>query len=173
MNHCRLLKTTGALITLTLVLGGLPSTASAERIEHIGTKSNPRVISRSAIAIQDPIGREVGTEVVLSAISFANSPVKVKEEWVQNQFDYTAGTGNHWGLFVDVHENGDQTFGRFEGATVTKTNVDGSWVTTWQGTHRYTGGTGKYRNVRGGGTYEGKVTSLGDYDETTKEIIEY
>ena len=165
--------TSSLLVTLVLVLGAAPTTACAERIEHTGTKSNPRVISRSAMAIQDQAGREVGTEVVLGELKFANSPIKIKEEWVHNQFDYVAGTGPHWGFFVDVHENGDQTMGRFEGSTVTKTNPDGSWVTTWQGTHRYTGGTGKFRNVKGSGTYQGKATSSGEYSETTKEVVEF
>jgi len=165
--------TSSLLVTLALVLGTAPTTASAERIEHTGTKSNPRVISRNAMAIQDQTGREVGTEVVLSEIKFANSPIKIKEEWVHNQFDYVAGSGSHWGFFVDVHENGDQTIGRFDGTTVTKANPDGSWVMTWQGAHRYTGGTGKFQNVKGSGTYQGRATSSGEYSETTKETMEY
>jgi len=172
MNTLRLKTTSALLITTALAIGTVAS-ANAERIEHTGTKSNPRVISRSVIPIQDPAGRETGTEVVLSELKFTSSPIKVKEEWVHNQFDYVAGTGPHWGFFVDVHENGDQTIGRFEGTTVTKTNADGSWVTTWQGTHRYTGGTGKFRNIKGSGTYQGKATSTGEYSETTKEVMEY
>lgn len=173
MNQTLHMTSAGVLLSVAIAIALAPGIARAERIEHSGVKSNPRVISRNVMPINDPVGREIGTELVLSELHFTNSPIKVKEEWVYSQFDYVGGTGPHWGIFVDVLESGEQTVGRFEGNTVMKANPDGSWVMTWEGTHRYTGGTGKFKNVKGGGTYKGKATSTGEYTELTEEIMEY
>ena len=146
---------------------------AAERIDQTSIKSNPRIVSRNATTLVDVPNHEVGQEVQLSEIKFSHPAFKVKEEWVYNQFNYVGGSGPHWGTFVDVHEDGSQTFGKYEGAQKTVANADGSWVTTWEGTYKYTGGSGKFKNIKGSGTYKGKASSAGDFREEGKESLEY
>ena len=49
---------------------------------------------------------------------------------------------------------------------------DGSWEATWEGTYKYTGGSGKFKNAKGGGTYKGRASSAGDFREDAKETVE-
>ena len=43
---------------------------------------------------------------------------------------------------------------------------DGSWEgATFEGTWKFNGGTGKFKNVKGGGTYRGKATPEGASSE--------
>ena len=53
-----------------------------------------------------------------------------------------------------------------------KTTVkeDGSWERTWEGTYKITGGTGKFKNIKGSGTYRGKVTAEGAFTEFEGEV---
>ena len=160
------------MVALALGLLVLAGNAFAEKFDHTLAKSNPRTLFKSAANIGGP-NHEVGVEMIRSDLTSSNPGFKVVEEWVYNQFDYVDGSGPHRGTFVDFHDDGSQTYGSYEGLQKTVANADGSWVTAWEGKYRYSGGTGKYKNVKGGGTYKGKVTSTGEYSENEKETIEY
>ena len=162
----------GLLAAVAIVLVAFAGTAEAEKFDQTSVKSNPRTLFRSAVAIGDP-SHEVGVEMVRSDMKFSNSNFKVKEEHVYNQFDYMNGSGPHRGSFVDSHEDGSTTYGTYEGSQTTVAKADGSWVTTWEGKYRYSGGTGKFKKVKGTGTYKGKATSTGEYSEEGKESVEY
>ena len=58
------------------------------------------------------------------------------------------------GYYVDTMANGDKAFVRWEGTDNMK---DG----TSQGKWNYAGGTGKFKNLKGGGTYKGKYAQDG------------
>ena len=47
---------------------------------------------------------------------------------------------------------------------------DGSWEATWEGTWKATGGTGKFKNIKGGGTYRGKATAQGASTDWEGEV---
>lgn len=85
-------------------------------------------------------------EVRVSAVSFS---------------DLTAGTGSHRGYRVGTHANGERTFMGFEGITKTVMKPNGSPETTFEGKWWYTAGTGKFKGIKGSGTYNGKVTKAG------------
>ena len=63
--------------------------------------------------------------------------------------DYTEGNGRNTGYTVALLENGDKVFGRFEGTVQTTVNTDGSKVTKSYGVTTLTGGTGKFKSIRG------------------------
>ena len=42
--------------------------------------------------------------------------------------------------------------------------------TTWEGTWKMTGGTGKFKNIKGSGTYRGKATAEGSSTEWEGEV---
>jgi hypothetical protein len=82
------------------------------------------------------------------------------EKWNDSKITYwgtadlIAGSGTQSGYFVNDHADGDRDFGTFEGRITTS----GAEVTL-EGTWKFTGGTGKFRGLRGGGTYRGRMTS--------------
>ena len=82
------------------------------------------------------------------------------EHIVYEQHDSVAGTGTHRGYYTNRLKNGDTEYGSFEGTFKTTFKEDGSWeMTTWEGTWKSNGGTGKVKNIKGGGTYRGKATA--------------
>jgi hypothetical protein len=73
--------------------------------------------------------------------------------------DLIAGQGPQRGYFVNQHADGDYDFGAFEGKvaiTATGGTLEGTW--------KYTGGTGQFKGIIGGGTYKGRLTSPVDVE---------
>ena len=88
------------------------------------------------------------------------------EQIIYEQSDSVAGTGTHRGYYVRLHKNGDIDYEPFEGTHKTTFKEDGSFLeATWEGTYKITGGTGKFKNIKGSGTYRGKATAEGAFDE--------
>jgi hypothetical protein len=84
--------------------------------------------------------------------------------------DLIDGNGQQVGYFVNEHADGDRDFGTFEGRIVTsggQVSIEGTW--------KYTGGTGNFQGITGGGTYQGRMTSPGEFEnswEGTYQIAE-
>lgn len=69
--------------------------------------------------------------------------------------DLIDGSGSQRGYFVNTHDNGDTTFGSFEGQVTTsgdQITLDGQW--------QFGGGTGQFEGIQGGGGYRGVFVSL-------------
>jgi hypothetical protein len=75
--------------------------------------------------------------------------LKRVEEWSRGQSDYIDRNGRSWGYSVTVFENGDKIFGEWSGTSQTVVDADGSKKSTFSGVVVYTGGTGRYRGIRG------------------------
>jgi hypothetical protein len=81
--------------------------------------------------------------------------------------DLIAGNGPQHGYFVNEHADGDRDFGTFEGKIVTtggEVAIEGNW--------KYTGGTGKFQGLTGGGTYKGRMTSATEVENTWEGAYE-
>jgi hypothetical protein len=89
---------------------------------------------------------------------------------VYDQSDQVEGTGTHRGYYRRLFKNGDTDYGPTEGTQKTTVKEDGSWETTWEGTWKVTGGTGKFKNIKGGGTYRGKATAQEAFTEWEGEV---
>jgi hypothetical protein len=81
--------------------------------------------------------------------------------------DLIAGNGPQRGYFVNEHADGDRDFGTFEGKIVT-TGVEA----TIEGTWKYTGGTGNFQGLTGGGSYKGRMTSPTEVENTWEGTYE-
>lgn len=162
-----------AVATMAAVAGGALECAHAEKREQTSVKSSQRSVAKSTTAIGDVPNHEVFQETLISAVKYANPDYKVTEEWVFNQVDQTDGAGAHRGYWIHFHEGGEQTYGTYQGNHRTVSNADGSWLSSWEGKHQFTGGTGKYKNIKGAGTYRGKVGSSQVFIEEAREQIEY
>jgi hypothetical protein len=75
--------------------------------------------------------------------------VKAKESWLRALSDYTDSSGHAAGYTVTLLENGDKIFGRWEGITQTTVNADVSKLTRVNTVTTLTGGTGKFKGIRG------------------------
>ena len=92
------------------------------------------------------------------------------EQIVYEQMDSVEGTGTHRWYFRRLFKNGDTDYGPFEGTNKTSVKEDGSLEMTWEGTWKSNGGTGKFKNIKGGGTYRGKATAQGSFTEWEGEV---
>jgi hypothetical protein len=75
--------------------------------------------------------------------------IKVKEAWTRSVSDYTDGSGKSFGYGVTVLENGDKIFSRTELTTQTSVVAGGSKTTRSYSVTTLTGGTGKFKGIRG------------------------
>jgi hypothetical protein len=71
------------------------------------------------------------------------------ESWAHVASDYIDRNGSVAGYLTIVLENGDRIFGRMAGTSQTSTAPDGAQRSVATTVTTYTGGTGRYRSVRG------------------------
>ena len=143
-----------ALIAAALSLAIIPL-ASAQQRQQLSYTTPPgagKYEEQHAIAVGDVPGHQVRV-FSLHSVNPQEAPVfdgvKVKEGWLRAMSDYTNLSGHVHGYVVDVMENGDKIFGRWEGLTQTTINPDGSKASEVWGVTTLTGGTGKFKGLRG------------------------
>ncbi len=68
--------------------------------------------------------------------------------------DLVKGSGSQRGYFLNIHADGYQDWGTFDG----KITTSGKQITL-KGKWKFTGGTGKFRRIKGGGNYKGRMDS--------------
>ena len=132
-------------------------------------KSGP-IISQTAVYPGDDPNHEVVMFVRRDTTTSSDPDHNETEEMVYGQNDSVAGTGTARGYFRRFFKNGDTYYGSYEGTFKTTVKEDGSLGTTWEGTYKVTGGTGKFKNIKGDGTYRGKATAEGASTEFEAEV---
>ena len=75
--------------------------------------------------------------------------LKTTESWTRGFSDYVDRNGRAWGYDVTTLENGDKIYAEYTGTSQTVVGSDGAKNSSFEGTSRWTGGTGKYQGVRG------------------------
>ena len=129
--------------------------ALAQQKQKYSFKTPPGVskyTQQQAIDVGDVPGHQVRvleTHSVYTNEAPMYDGVKVKEGWTRSMSDYTDGTGRITGYTVTFLENGDKIFGRTEGVTKTTVGSDGAKTTKTDSVTTLTGGTGKFRGIRG------------------------
>jgi hypothetical protein len=138
-----------------VVISVFGTEASAQEKQKFLFKGPPGVSKyeeQHAIDVGDVPGHQVRV-YSLHAVYAQEAPVydgvKAKEAWTRGLSDYTEGNGRNTGYTVALLENGDKIFGRSEGTTQTTVNADGSKVTKAYNVTTLTGGTGKFKSIRG------------------------
>ncbi len=120
-----------------------------------------KYVQQHAIDVGDVPGHQVRILELHTTPSNAKpncEGLKVLDFWSHGYSDYTNTNGRAWGYGVDVLENGDKIFSQWSGTTHSAVGSDGSKKITYTGGTNLTGGTGKYRGVRG----MGRVTTVFD-----------
>jgi hypothetical protein len=126
-----------------------------------------RAISQMTISLPDASNHD------LSLLEVRGVQKSTDQHWDNAKITYwgtadlIAGNGPQHGYFVNEHADGDRDSGTFEGKIVTS----GGEVTI-EGTWKYTGGTGSFQGLTGGGTYKGRMTSPTEVENTWEGAYE-
>ena len=135
-------------------------------------KSGP-VISHTVVPLgpgDDPKHELVVLDIHRDTTTSSDPDWNEAEHIVYEQHDAVAGTGIHRGYYTNRLKNGDTEYGTYEGTFKTTFKEDGSWEATSEGTWKVIGGTGKFKNIKGGGTYRGKATAQEAFTEWEGEV---
>jgi hypothetical protein len=146
------------------------SAQAGEKKKIMGTNKQGPPISRTVVYPGDDPKHELVMFVRRDTTTSSDPDWNETEQIVYQQSDEVAGTGTHRGYFRRLFKNGDTDYGSYEGTTKRTVKEDGSWEATWEGTSKVTGGTGKFKNIKGGGTYRGKATAEGASTEFEVEV---
>ena len=150
------------------------SAQAAEKKKIMGTNKLGPPISRTVVPPgpgDDPKHELVALMIRRDTTTSSDPDWNETEVIHYEQVDQVAGTGTHRGYYVRLHKNGDIDYGTYEGTHKASVKEDGSWLeTTWEGTCKSNGGTGKFKNIKGGGTYRGKATAEGASTEFEGEV---
>ena len=136
-----------------------------------GTNKHTAPISRTVVSLgDDPKHELVVLEIGRQTTTSSDPDWNETEQFDYTQADQVAGTGTHRGYFRRLYKNGETSYGSYEGMHKTTVKDDGSWEATWEGTWKFNGGTGKFKNIKGGGTYRGKATAQESSTEFEGEV---
>jgi hypothetical protein len=160
------------LVAATLILPALASLSfsaqAAEKKKVMGTNKWGPPISRTVVPLgpgDDPKHELVVLAIYRATTTSPDPDINETEVIAYEQADEVAGTGTQRGYFRRLYKNGDTDYGTYEGTHKTTVKEDGSWETTWESTYKVTGGTGKFKNIKGSGTDRGKATAEGAIGE--------
>jgi len=120
-----------------------------------------RATAQSTISLQDTPNHDLNLLEVRGVQKSNDDNWNNAEITYWGTADLIAGNGPQRGYFVNEHSDGDRDFGTFEGRIATS----GGQVTI-EGTWTYTGGTGNFQGISGGGTYKGRLTSPTEIENT-------
>ena len=147
------------------------SAQAAEKKRIMGTDKEGPPISRTVVSPGDDPKHELALTIHRDITTTSSDPDwNETEVMVYGQSDSVAGTGTHRGYTRRLFKNGDTYYTSYEGTHKTTVKEDGSRETTWEGTNKITGGTGKFKDIKGSGTYRGKGTAQGASSEWEGEV---
>ena len=130
-------------------------------------KAIKETISSETIKPGDRPDRELVQTVRTDIISSDNPEFNGIEENVYLQMDQVGGAGDHYGYATMNLNSGEKIWAKFHGVHHFVPKGQDDWEVPFQGVFRYIAGTGKYKAIRGGGHYEGKVTPNGILETIT------
>jgi hypothetical protein len=137
----------------------------------MGTNKLVTPISRTVVSPGDDPKHELVVLEISRLTTTSSDPDWNETEQIDYaQADQAAGTGTNSGYFRRLHKNGDTDYGSWEGTHKTTVKEDGSSETTWEGTWKTHGGTGKFQNIKGSGTARGKGTAQGSSTDWEGEV---
>ena len=126
------------------------------KISYKWHAKNAKYTRQHVIDVEDVPGHQI--RIYDLQVSWPNNPpafagTPVKEEGIRAYSDYIDLNGRSSGYCHYDLENGDKIFGRLEGTSQTTVNSDGSKKSTFTAVITFTGGTGKFRGIRGVARY--------------------
>ena len=146
---------TGFVAVFVLIF--LSSLVHAEKMKITGKNKSSRIISQTTGDHGDKDGHMLMQTVTLSVTTSSDENWNDIRMVDTQQSDQTGGNGTHIGYGYHMHKSGDRTFFKYWGTE----KAAGPGTMSLEGKFEWTGGTGKFQNIKGGGTYtcKGMVNS--------------
>src|SRR5262245_37724929 len=141
-----------------VVCGGA---VQAEQKKVSGMDKFGPMISETSMPLGDVANHRLVMSVRRDTTTSPDPEFNETELIVHSQNDVFATGNTHKGYARRLFKNGDTTYAQYEGATKVAAKGDGSQEVTWEGRWQFTSGTGKFKNIKGGGTYRGRITGQG------------
>ncbi len=142
------------LLMCVLLIGMTPSAwaQDKQKISFKAPAENSKYTQQHMINVGDVPGHLIRIAEIRR--TFPTNPpvfdgVKAVEAWTRFSSDIIDGSGRFSGYTIFVLENGDKIFGRVEGAAQLVANPDGTTKGNASGVTALTGGTGRFRGIRG------------------------
>jgi hypothetical protein len=116
-----------------------------------------KVMQQTALALSDQPNHELNLAEITGTQKSSDEGWNGSVITYWGTTDAVDGKGTQRGYFVNVHRDGDRDWGTFEGKVASSAGQ-----TTAEGTFHFTGGSGKYNGVSGGGAFQTKMSSPAD-----------
>jgi hypothetical protein len=155
------LSVKGSIVCLIVVFAviSLSFPAQAEKKKIMMTSQAGQSTDQIAIS-PDNVPNHVLYQHKRKDTTTSSDPDFNNTEWMlYEQGDDVAGSESHRGYFTHFFKSGDVIYGKYEGTHKGTVKEGETWEGTSEGKSQYTGGTGKYKNIKGGGTYNCKYTA--------------
>jgi len=153
----RLVQAVASVLSLAVLV---PSPASAAEKSLSGTATAKRVVSRSISLPGDDPRHALVQTVREDALKSSDPAWDESTGLAYEQSDSVATGGSHRGYSVIRHKNGDETYLKYEG-TAQVVGEGSAQEISIAGTLEVTGGTGRFKGVKGTGKYTGKAMAKG------------
>ncbi|MFH1699469.1 MAG: hypothetical protein ABIE07_02685 [Candidatus Zixiibacteriota bacterium] len=140
-----------------LFVGGI----YAEPATKVAGKMTMEIVKSDTLAITDTEGHHMFLQVYEGTNAKMGDNEFMAGATISNSSfsDIVQGNGFHQG-YVEFTKDDGTTFAQWKGKITTTTlAAGGTKVTSFEGRFSYIGGTGKYKNIQGSGTYTGQFTS--------------
>lgn len=109
-----------------------------------------RIETENIIDIPGTSGRQLG-QTYYRGLYFEDG--EVVQSWAMETFERSPEGGSQKGMTINTYKDGSTTVMSFEGD---KSFVDGKTRNGFEGRWSFVGGSGRFANIKGGGTYEGE-----------------
>lgn len=141
-----------ALVTAIILSIVLPIHAAEKKKFTLKTKLKATK-SKTTVYLEDKPKHTLTQSVELRSLTSSNPDFNNSEIMHYVQSDSIAGTGSHRGYSFYYHKNGDKSYTKWAGTHKTTLKEDKSWEMNAKGNIEFVGGTGMFKNIKGGGTY--------------------
>jgi hypothetical protein len=163
------LAVVGILVVLMIVSFSF-SAQAAEKKKITQSLKSQRILSVTTLNPGDTPDHQLGQQVMKQVRTSSDPDWNDMEALIYLQWDAAAGSGSSRGYGTYHYTNGDESYVKFEGTSKMSVKEGGAWELSYQGKGQFTGGTGKFKNIKGGGTYQGKLTAEGPTEDFEFEV---
>jgi len=155
-------KLSVALAVTAIVAVFISASAQGTGIKNIsGTAKSKRLISQTILFPGDNPKHVIATIISENSISSSNPEWNDIVATIYELSDQGPDGGSHSGYMVLHHKNGDESYVKFDGIDKKVEEKSGLRELTIEGKALSTGGTGKFKNIKGTGVYKGKANAMG------------
>jgi len=160
MNKLLSKVATGSIVVAVIAVSSI-APAQADEKKIVGVNKPGPQLSKTVSTPGDVPNHEIVQYTRLDSVTSSDPDFNGAKYIAYGQDDQVNGTGSHRGYGRTITQNGDEIYDRWEGAHRVTAKEGGAWEATWEGKYQITGGTGKFKNAKGGGTYHGMANADG------------